>query len=113
MPSRLPRLPRRHSRRWYLAAGVLAVVECVALLGFGILLGLTDIAVADTVPAGMGRSIVFVVALGMSIGAVLLANRAVSAARSRRPRRHRRNPSTDSQTHNLSNRGLSRRFRRG
>lgn len=113
MRSRLPRLPRRHSRRWYIAAGLLAAVESVVLLGFGILLGLADIAIADTIPAGMGRSIVFMIALGMSIGAVLLANRAVSAARSRRPRRHRRNPSTDSQTHNLSNRGLNRRFRRG
>lgn len=113
MPSRLPQFPRRRPRRWYIAAGVLAAVECVALLGFGILLGLADIAVADTVPAGMGRSIVFVIALGMSIGAVLLVNRALSAARSRRPKRHRRNLSTDSQTHNLSIRGLSRRFRRG
>lgn len=113
MRSRLPQLPRRHSCRWYVAAGLLAAVESVALLGFGILLGLADIAVADTVPAGMGRSIVFVIALGMSIGAVLLANRAVSAAHGRRPRRHRRNLSTDSQAHNLSIRGLSRRFRRG
>ncbi len=113
MPSRLPQLPRRHSRRWYVAAGALAAVEYTLEFGFGILLGLADIAIADTVPAGIGRSIVFVIALGVSIGAVLLANRVVSAARGRRPRRHRRNLSTDSQTHNLSNRGLSRRFRRG
>lgn len=108
-----PVTDRRRSCRWYVGAGVLAAVECVALLGFGILLGLTDIAVADTVPAGIGRSIVFVIALGMSIGAVLLANRTVSGARSRRPRSHRRNLSTDSQTHNLSIRGLNWRFRRG
>lgn len=108
-----PRLPRRHTRRWYVAVGVLAAVEYTLEFGFGVLLGLADIAVADSVPFGAARSVVFVIALGMSIGAVVLTNRAVSTARGRRPKRHRRHLSTDSQAYNLSNRGLSRRFRRG
>jgi membrane protein implicated in regulation of membrane protease activity len=92
---------------------LLNIAECAIQAGFGFLLGLTDVAVAYTTPAGTWRTVVWVLVLIMSVVAIVAMNRAASVARGRRPRRHGRNPSTDSQTHNLSIRALIRGFRRG
>lgn len=92
---------------------LLTIAECAVQLVFGFVLGLIDVTVAYATPAGTWRTVVWILALSVNVPAIVLMNRAASIARGRRPRRHRRNLSTDSQAHNLSIRGLSRRFRRG
>ena len=92
---------------------LLNIAECAIQAGFGFLLGLTDVAVAYATPAGAWRTVVWILVLIVSAVAIVAMNRAVSVARGRRPRRHGRNPSTDSQTHNLSIHALIRGFRRG
>jgi len=76
----------------------------------GIALGFAGLAVADTVTTS--PLLRHLVAVGFVIVAALMAWGAW-VAHGRARRRHRRNPSTDSQTHNLSIHALIRGFRRG
>ena len=92
---------------------LLNVAECAIQAGFGFLLGLTDVAVAYATPTGAWRTVVWVLVLIVSAVAIIAMNRAASVARGRQPMRQHRNPSTDSQTHNLSIHALIRGFRRG
>ena len=76
----------------------------------GIALGFAGLAVADTVTTS--PLLRHLVAVGFVIIAVFMAWGA-RVAHGRAGRRHRQNPSTDSQTHNLSIHALIRGFRRG
>lgn len=96
-----------------LRTGLLAATECAAQFVFGLLLGTADVTAVYATPAGMWRTAVWVISILVSAVAIVLMNRAVSIIRGRRPRRYRRNPSTDSQAHNLSSKALNWRFRRG
>lgn len=106
----LPRLPRRRPN-WQrnsltvLGAAGLAAGQFV----LGITLGFASLAVADTVTTSPTAH--QLVAFGLIIGAGIAAWVAL-LARGHRPGR-RQNQSSDSQAYNLSNRGLSGRFRRG
>lgn len=106
----LPRLPRRRPpwQRVSVAAARFIGVKTAQLVA-GFALAFASLAVADTVTTSPTAH--QLVAFGLIIGAGI-AGWCAPPVRARRTGR-RRNLSTDSQAHNLSNRGLSRRFRRG
>lgn len=101
MRSHLPQFPLRRPRWQRISLGAGKGIA-------GLALGIAALAVADTVTTS--PNLHYLVAVTCIAVAGLMGWAALA---SRKNERHRRNPSTDSQTHNLSNRGLSRRFRRG
>jgi len=113
--SKLLRLPRQQSE-WRRAGTKTAwgAGQLAAWIG----LGVAAIAVADTAPHGNWGAVLYGVIFAAVLGAggyvLWHAPQAVRAIRyGRVPKRHRRHPSTDSQTHNLSIHALIRGFRRG
>lgn len=101
-------LPRHWPSPDAARTGLLAAAKCAAQFLFGLMLGTADVTVIYAAPAGAWRTVVWVVALSISAVAIVAMNRAVSIARGRRPRWHRRDLSTRSQGRNLSNRVLNR-----
>lgn len=111
-------LRSRRNKRGQRDAGAPQILLCVAKfaglkalqLVAGIALGVAGLAVADSVTDS--PTLHALVAVGFVIIAALMAWSGW-VAHARAGRHRRRNLSNDSQTHNLSIRGLSRRFRRG
>ena len=114
---RLPRLPRCREQarpRWQrigIASGRLISVTALQGLG-GFALGFAAIAVADTIPDGVWRVVTQIgTVLSVVVGTVVICV-FVMWIKTRGDGR-RRNPSINSQVHNLSSRALNWRFRRG
>lgn len=109
----LPRLPRRREQtrpRWQrISIGTARFAGIKALQGVaGLALGFTAIAVADTVHSATWRPVIRVAFILATAGTCAFVMWARTRGNSRR-----RNPSSISQAHNLWNRALNRRFRRG
>lgn len=113
---RLPKLPRRRPR-WQRAAR--SAARKTGWLAAWFAIGFASMAAADTVPGGSTLwPVVFFTVFAVGWFVIRRGPRVVRTIRySRTPKRHRRNPSSKSQTHNLSIRGLTsaltRRIRRG
>lgn len=120
MRSRLPKLPRRKQQtrpRWQRAAIKTARTTVELAAWFAIGFAALTIADATSTNGTWGAVLwlaIFCTVIGTCAHAMNNRTRIARAIRySLPPKRHRKNPSSNSQTHNQSKRGLSRRFRRG